>query len=261
MARGTALWSNDRSLADDDRTVLLAWLDGNKPLGNEGDAPRPRSFATGWSIGKPDAIFEFAKPVAIKATGIMPYQNVVIETKLTEDKWIQAIEVQPGDRAVVHHMVVYLQSTDKEQMTVHDEAADERAGFWAVYVPGNATLIYPQGFAKLLPRGANLRCQIHYTPSGTATTDLSRIGVVFAKQPPRHEVRALGICNVKIAIPPGEANHREDAAIRLPFDIEVLSFLPHMHARGKACRYNIIKRNGDVRILLDVPRYDFNCNS
>ena len=112
----------------------------------------------------------------------MPYQNVVVETKLTEDKWVQAIEVQPGNRDVVHHMVVYLQSEEKERTTTQEEAVDERAGFWAVYVPGNATLVYPKGFAKFLPKGANLRCQVHYVPSGTATTDQTRIGVVYAKQ-------------------------------------------------------------------------------
>jgi hypothetical protein len=95
-------------------------------------------------------------------------------------------------------------------------------------------------------------------PGGTATTDLSRIGVVYAKEPPRHEVRVMGISNFRIAIPAGAENHREDALQKMPFDIEILSFLPHMHVRAKSCRYNLIKPNGDACILLDIPRYDFN---
>jgi hypothetical protein len=95
-------------------------------------------------------------------------------------------------------------------------------------------------------------------PSGTATTDQTRIGVVYAKQAPLHEVRVIGICNDRIAIPPGVENHREDATLRLLYDIDVLSFLPHMHVRAKSCRYNLIKSNGDARILLDIPKYDFN---
>jgi hypothetical protein len=181
-----------------------------------------------------------------------------METKLTEDRWIQAIEVKPGNPDVVHHMVIFLQSEEKDRLTAQEEAVDERLGFWAVYVPGNATLVYPKGFAKFLPRGANLRCQIHYVPNGKATTDHTRIGVVYAKQPPRHEVRVVGICNPKIVIPAEAENHREDATLRLPYDIEVLSFLPHLHLRGKACRYNLVKANGDACILLDVPKYDFN---
>jgi peroxiredoxin len=255
---GHRLWANDRSLAEADKADLLHWLSGGKPEGDKRDGPIPHSYTKGWAIGQPDAVFEFSKPVAIKATGIMPYQNVVVETKLTEDKWVQAIEVQPGNRDVVHHILVYLQSEEKERMTARDEAVDERLGFWAVYVPGNATLVYPKGFAKFLPRKANLRCQVHYVPSGTATTDQSRIGVVYAKQAPLHEVRVAGICNDRIEIPPGAEHHREYAMLRLPFDIEVLSFLPHMHLRAKSCRYSLVKPNGDVRILLDIPKYDFN---
>jgi len=253
-----SLWANDRSLANADKTDLLAWISGGKQQGDKRDAPQPHPLAEGWLIGKPDAVFEFAEPVAIKATGTMPYQNIVVETNLDEDKWVQAIEIQPGDRSVVHHMMVYLLATEKERATAQEEAADERAGFWAIYVPGNATLIYPDGFAKGLPKGAKLRCQVHYTPSGTATTDLSRIGVVFAKQAPRHEVRVVGIGNNRMAIPPGAENHREDGSLRLPFDIQVLSYLPHMHLRAKACRYRVVSNNGDTRTLLDIPRYDFN---
>jgi thiol-disulfide isomerase/thioredoxin len=251
-------WANDRSLAEADKTDLSDWIDGGKHQGNKSDAPQPRKFPKGWLIGQPDAVFEFPEAIPVNATGVMPYQNIVVETNLDEDKWVQAIEIQPGNRQVVHHMTIYLLARDKERLSLADEAADEREGFWAIYVPGNATLIYPDGFAKQLPKAARLRCQVHYTPIGAATTDRSRIGIVYAKSPPRHEVHVMGIGNAKISIPPGAENHREDQTVRLPLDIRVLSFLPHMHLRAKACRYKAIAPNGDSRTLLDIPRYDFN---
>jgi thiol-disulfide isomerase/thioredoxin len=253
-----SLWANDRSLTEADKHDLLKWIEGGGPKGDERDAPQPVSFHKGWQIGKPDAVFKFAEAVPIKATGTMPYQNIIVETNLAEDKWVQAIEIQPGDRGVVHHMMVYLLAAQRDQLSLSDEAADERNGYWAIYVPGNGSLVYPDGFAKPLPKNAKLRCQVHYTPNGTATTDLSRIGVVFAKLPPQHEVRVVGVGNPRIAIPPGAENHREDGSLRLPFDIHVLGFLPHMHVRGKACRYKAVSTSGDVRTLLDIPHYDFN---
>ena len=93
---------------------------------------------------------------------------------------------------------------------------------------------------------------------GEATTDRSRVGLIYAKQPPQHEVRVVGIGNPKIAIPPAQANHREEGSLRLPFDIEVLGFLPHMRLRAKACRYRVVSASGETRTLLDIPRYDFN---
>jgi Redoxin/Copper type II ascorbate-dependent monooxygenase, C-terminal domain/EF hand len=256
--KSPSVWANDRSLADTEKKDLFAWVDGGKQEGDERDAPQPRSFKEGWLIGKPDAVFKFPQPVPVKATGTIPYQNIVVETNLGEDKWVQAIEVQPGNRSVVHHMTIFLLSADKERASAADVAGDERIGFWAIYVPGNSTLIYPDGFGRYLPKNAKLRCQVHYTTNGTATTDSSRIGVVFAKQPPQHEVRVVGISNPRMAIPAGAENHREEGSLRLPFDIEVLSFLPHMHLRAKACRFRVIGANGESRTLLDVPRYDFN---
>lgn len=251
-------WANDSSLAVVEKNDLLAWIEGGRPLGDERDAPLARSFDAGWQIGKPDVVFEFAKPVDVKATGIMPYENVAIETNLAEDKWVQAIEVQPGARGVVHHMLVFVQADFGKPGASTNETADEANGFWGIYVPGNSTLTYPVGFAKRLPKGARLRCQVHYRPNGTATTDRSRIGVIFAKQPPRHEVRTAAIINPHISIPPGAENHREEASIQVPLDLRVLSFLPHMHLRAKACRYRVVNSAGVTRTLLDIPRYDFN---
>jgi len=251
-------WANDRSLAEAEKKELLAWIAGGKPEGDRRNAPQPLKFDEGWLIGKPDAIFQFAKPVPIKATGVMPYRNIIVETNLVDDKWVQAIEVQPGDRGVVHHVLVFVQDGGDDDEEPGDDASTERGGFWGVYVPGNSTLVYPEGFAKRIPQGAKLKFQMHYTPNGTATTDQSRIGLIWAKEPPKHEVRVAGIVNARISIPPGPDNHREEATLQLPMDATIMAFLPHMHLRGKACKYEVSRSDGKTTTLLDIPRYDFN---
>jgi hypothetical protein len=127
-----------------------------------------------------------------------------------------------------------------------------------MYVPGNSSLMYPDGFAKKIPAGANLRFQIHYTPNGKAVEDQSQIGLVFAKKPVEHEVRTAGIFNLLLRIPPGAENHKELAQIPVPANVKVMSYLPHMHLRGKACRYELVSPDGKRETLLDIPRYDFN---
>ncbi len=247
---GVSHWANDRSLADVDRKDLFAWIEAGAPEGNPKNAPLPRKFPDGWLIGKPDAVFGFDRPVKVKATGTMPYKNIVVETDLPEDKWVQAIEVRPGNPSVVHHVLVFVQGDKNGRVS-------ERSGYWGVYVPGNSTLIYPEGYAKRLPKGARLRFQMHYTPNGTPTQDRTRIGLVFAKKPPRHEVKVTGIANSRISIPPGADRHPEMASLRLPYDVQVLGFLPHMHLRGTAARYEVLTEKG-AQTLLDIPRYDFN---
>jgi Ca2+-binding EF-hand superfamily protein/peroxiredoxin len=250
-------WINDRSLSSSEKHQLFAWLDNKAPEGDPKQSPAPRTFSDGWLIGDPDAVFEFAKPVKVKATGTMPYQNVVVETHLEKDHWVQAIEVRPGNRSVVHHVLVFIEGATEGDRP-RDDAADERSGYWGIYVPGNSTLVYPDGFAKRIPKGARLRFQMHYTPNGTPTEDSTRIGLVFAKEPPKHEVRVAGVVNAGFRIPPGADNHQVVGSIKsVPTDVQVLAFLPHMHLRGKAARFDLIS-GGETRTLLDIPRYDFN---
>lgn len=246
-------WLNDRSLSGKDKDDLLAWLGGDLKKGNPADAPLPRDFSSGWLIGKPDVVFQLPKPIAVKATGTMPYQNIRVDTGIDEDRWVQAIEVQPSAREVTHHVLVFAAPKGAPR------AVGEGQGFFAVYVPGNNTLIYPDGFAKKLPKNATLHFQIHYTPNGKATEDQTKIGIVFAKQPPKHEVRVSAMLNNRFEIPAGADNHKVDASIPLiPFDAKVLAFFPHAHLRGKAARYEMKGPDGSVKTLLDVPHYDFN---
>ena len=247
-------WSNDCSLSDYDKAALLSWLDSSRPEGDAKDAPVARKWSSEWTIGKPDYIVQLPRPVSIKAEGTMPYQVVNVETELKEDKWVQGYELLPTDRKVVHHVIV----------SVHPKGARIRereegaGGYWAAYVPGNAKQIYPDGFARRLPAGSVVSFQIHYTPSGKATSDQLRMGLIFARQIPRYAVETTGVPRRAISIPPGAANHVETEVRTIPFDMNAMAFLAHMHVRGKAFKYELIKPDGTTETLLDIPRYDFN---
>jgi len=244
-------FANDRSLTDADKRDLLAFLSGDMKKGDLADAPLPRKYESGWLIGKPDATFQLPRPVAIKAEGVMAYQTIRVETDFDEDRWVQALEVQPTAREVTHHVLVFA-------VPKGARLGGEAAGFFAVYVPGNNSLIYPEGYAKKLPKGATLHFQMHYTPNGKATTDQTKIGLVFAKQAPRHEIQVAGISNHRFEIPPGDGNHEVTARIPVPFDAKVLALFPHAHLRGKAAKYELKTPDGKTSTILDVPHYDFN---
>lgn len=248
-------WLNDRSLADRDRDDFLAWLaTKDRPPGDAKDAPLPRTWPGEWQIGRPDAIYQIAQPIDVKATGTMPYQNVAVETKLAEDKWVRAMEVQPTAREVVHHVLVFVRGTNDRG----EPQGEGSSGFFAAYVPGNDHVIYPDGFAKPLPAGARLHFQIHYTPNGTAVRDQVRLGVIFASERPRHAIQTIGIANPRLSIPPGAEHHPESASIPVPRAVRLLGMMPHMHVRGAAFRYEVLLPDGSARTLLDIPRYDFN---
>lgn len=258
---------NDRSLSAADKADLLAWLKSDLPKGDAADAPRPKVWPSEWAIGKPDAVFQIGQPISIKATGTMSYQNVTVDTNFDEDKWVQAFEIRPTAKAVVHHVLVHVvpkapgvsRLLPGARANITANADDERQGYFAAYVPGNSHLVLEPGFARKLPKGATLRFQIHYTPNGEATSDQTRVGFVFAKEPPRYEVKVGAVAQPRISIPPGDGNHKEIGKLRVPTDIVLRSAVPHMHVRGKACKYEITSPDGKTTTtLLDIPRYDFN---
>lgn len=252
-------WKNNRALSAQDKADLYAWIDAGAPKGDERNAPKPRTYATGeWTIGKPDATFQLPKPIDIKATGIMPYQEVFIETEFTEEKWIEAMEVIPTARQVVHHVLIFVYPPGGRRSLFSGGVGEEIEGFFAAYVPGTNAIRYPDGMAKRVPAGSRLKFQLHYTPNGTATKDQTKLGLVFAKKPVEHEVRTVGIANLGLNIPPGAPNHPHTGKVNVPYDVRVLSMIPHMHVRGKAARYELINPDGSRRRLLEVPRYDFN---
>jgi len=244
-------WANDCSLSENDKADLLAWIvSPDRPLGDPADAPRRLVYPTEWSIGQPDLIIPLSKAYDIKATGYMPYQRDVVQTTLTEDKWISAFEILPSSRDVVHHVIV----------TVHEknEKIADTESYWAAYVPGNGSHTFPEGFARKLPAGAKLSFQIHYTPNGTATKERLRLGLVYAKTPPKYEMRTVAVPNVFLKIPPGAANHVETVTRPVPVDLPVTSLLAHMHVRGKAFKFELTTPDGKTETLLDLPNYDFN---
>ncbi|MFM8274293.1 MAG: redoxin family protein [Gemmata sp.] len=245
-------FANDRTVPESDKNDLFTWLAGDMKKGDRADAPLPRAYESGWLIGKPDAVFQLPKPVAVKAEGTMPYQTVSVETDYDSDRWVQALEVQPSAREVVHHVLVF--ALPKGQ-----RVGAEAQGFFAAYVPGNSSLTYPEGYAKKLPKGSNLVFRLHYTPNGKATADRTKLGLIFTDKAPRYEVRVSGIANPAFSIPPGADNHRVDASIPLvPFEARVLALFPHAHLRGKAARYELKTPDGRTTTLLEVPNYDFN---
>jgi hypothetical protein len=246
-------WANDCSLSERNKADLLSWLTStDRAEGLAADAPLPRRYEGQWSIGKPDAILPLSRAYDIKATGTMPYQTDIIETSFPEDRWVQAYEILPSARDVVHHVIVRM----------HPPGSRVQAGgaedYWAAYVPGNSSHIYPLGYARKLAAGAKLSLQIHYTPNGHALKERMQIGLIFAPTPPKFEMRTIGVPKVTINIPPNDGHHEETITRPIPFDIPVTALMAHMHVRGKAFKFELLSADGKSETLLDIPHYDFN---
>jgi len=245
-------FSNDRSLTPAEIDSIAQWVDAGSPAGDPASAAVPRNWPTGWNLGTPDAVFAIPKPFQVPSKGPVDYQRFVVPLGFQEDRWVQAVEVHPGARAVVHHVVVYIRERGETWVT-----GFTKADILQVYAPGTAPETWPEGMAKLIPAGADLIFEIHYTPNGKPAVDQTRAAVIFAKTPPAKRVLTLQMSNDHFEIPPGDPNYRVTAWGTLPNDALLLSFFPHMHLRGKSFEFTRILDNGQPQTLLRVPHYNF----
>lgn len=128
-----------------------------------------------------------------------------------------------------------------------------------VYAPGSSPDEWPEGMAKLIPRGSDLVFQMHYTANGKPATDQTSIGMIFAKEPPKQRVMTLQLTNSHFRIPPGDPAYRVEARGTIPNDALLLSFFPHLHLRGKEFEYNIVHPESGGRYTIE-PLLNVNYN-
>jgi hypothetical protein len=249
---------NDRSLSAQERATLLAWVDQGTPLGDPKDLPPPKTFPQGWSIGQPDVVFEMPEPYYVPAQGVVAYAYFRIPTNFKEDRWIQAAEARPGDPAVVHHIVVFLRDAARDREPGRRRGPGDH---FCGYAPGDLPTVLPEGTAKKIPAGAELFLQVHYTPIGRVRTDRSKVGLIFAKTKPTRQAYTIGIANPDLMIPPGRDNVAVSSELVVPRDMRLVSFMPHMHLRGKEFQYTLTKPGESPQVVLSVPSYDFGWQS
>src|SRR5882724_595964 len=265
-------FSNDRSLAQKEIDTLVAWADAGAPLGDPKDMPPPASFVEGWRIPKPDVVFEMPNAFEVPAAGTIEYQYIVVPTGFTEDKWVRFSEARPENRQLVHHIIAFIREPDSKWLKDakpgvpfvpkknKDGEKDEggRTGdFLAGYAPGTMPVELAPGQAKLVKAGSDIVFQMHYTANGHAGNDRSKVGLVFATEPPKERVFTLAAGKGDFKIPPGDPNYKVDSEFELGTQVKLVGMLPHMHLRGKDFEYRVVYPTGETETILSVPHYSF----
>jgi hypothetical protein len=292
-------FENDRRLSSAEKDTIAGWVAAGAPEGDPSQLPPQPTYADGWMIGQPDAVLTMQEDYPIPATGTIAYQYFEVPTNFAEDRWIQAFEVRPGNRRVVHHVIVYtrppatpppaapavrsgprpaplfefaagmeipagqtgggpLPPDQRKARGPNDRPAPRNLGASiGAYVPGTSTRMFPAGTAARLVAGSTLVFQMHYTSTGTATTDRTSIGFIFSRTPPPTELRFTALLNGSLHIPAGDPDYRVDARMTINRDVTLWGMLPHTHVRGKQWSYDITYPDGRNETILVVPKYDF----
>jgi mono/diheme cytochrome c family protein len=288
------VFSNDRRLSDADKETILRWIATGAKPGDPKDQPPKPVYSSAWTIGTPDAVVAMPEDFTVPAAGTVEYQYFQVPTNFTEDKWVQAIEIMPGAREVVHHVLVFaaqpmpanppapppaaapgaapsprpapLFIRQRDQNFMPDEARTDTlhppprnmGSLIGTETPGNNVMVFPKGAALRIRAGTVITFQMHYTAHGHEMKDRTKIGFKFADGPPDEEIFASHFFNGGLNLPAGVKDVQVPADLGFGQPIRIWGMMPHTHLRGTRWQYTLVKPDSSTEVILDVPHYDFN---
>jgi hypothetical protein len=260
---GIQQFENDRSLGDEQIATVLAWVDQGAPQGDPADMPPAREWPAhqGWNYAErfgqsePDLIIK-GVPWTQKAGQGNAWVKRIVETGVSEPRWVRAIEVRPGSvkgRKITHHANV-----DIDQVEPDGSVTVGRFMEWAVGKEGE--LMRPDTGKLILP-GSRIAWDVHYASADEDITDTVEMGLYFYPkgQEPRYRqtLLAIGSAGAALDIPPNSVVAHEGYFV-LPRPARIESFQPHMHLRGKAQSLEAILPTGQKVMLSHVHDFNFN---
>lgn len=259
-------FQNERRLTPIEIATLRNWAAAGAPEGNPKLAPAPPQFHSEWALGKPDLIVQLPKPVAIPADGADLYQCFVIPSGTHEEHYVRAFEFHPSNRRVVHHALIFTESSGAARRIAGPAGTYPCFGsigtLWTSAIggwsPGNVPMDAPANTGAWLPRAADLVIQIHYHPTGKAEEDQSSLALYFTARPPEKKVVDIGLSSRHIDIPAGAEAYQVRDHFTTPVAVDVVGIIPHAHYICRKVEGWATLPSGRRITLLKIDDWDFN---
>ncbi len=283
-AGGEHRYSNFFGLTEAERQILLGWIAAGAPEGNPADLPVKAPAAGGWQLGEPDAVVSMPQAFTVPEGGDT-YRCFVLPYEIGAASWIKAVQVAPGNRALVHHALLF---ADPEGVSEAWDGADGRPGYdcfgsagegvdevLAAWAPGYRASSLPDGLGIPLPRRGRLVLQVHYHPhdghhaqelhkshAAAPSSDQTSLALYFTRSRPRQEMIYLPLDTEDFEIPAGAGDHTVEAEFEMPaflsVDLHVLG--PHMHLLGRSIKVEKFPTDpaAKAETLIAIPDWDFN---
>jgi len=265
-------FADEMRLPDAEIALIQKWVDDGEVEGAAPDLPPQPKFVDGWQLGAPDLILTAEKPFVLPPQGTDTYWNFVFPIPIRETRWVEAVEIRPGDKRFVHHANILvdrsesLRRREKEPgagfggMEIRIESQvfdpDSHLLFWK---PGTAPYVEPDGMALHLDKGTDLVLNTHLQPSGKPEIIQPSIGLYFTSQPATKLPMLLQLENdLKLDIPAGQKDFLVTDDFTLPIDVDLLAIYPHAHYLGKNIQAFAALPDGTKQALIHIPHWNLN---
>jgi hypothetical protein len=268
------VFAGERTLTDEEIETLSDWALAGAPEGKAEDLPQPISFPETWSAGNPDVIVQPQSPFPLSSGSDDIYRCFPMTLDTRSDVYVRGYEVLPGNRAIVHHVLLFI---DEFNQSAGLDAADPGPGYTCFggagfiaglgglggWVPGAEPQIFPLGTGVRIPAGARVVMQVHYSTSEASRNssvpldpDLTRLGL-YLSPAPLDAISFLPVVNPFFAIPAGDPHYQVKAVLPIPNTVELVAVAPHMHLLGREVTVDARFPNGSVRRLIRIDDWDF----
>ncbi|OJW84562.1 MAG: hypothetical protein BGO69_07515 [Bacteroidetes bacterium 46-16] len=266
--------AHERRLTDAEIAKISDWVSGGMPIGDTTLAPPQPVFSVDGDLpGTADLTVQIPAYTSTADTGDV-YQCFVIPSGLLSDKFITAFEAVPANRAIVHHVLVYADTTGACAALDAASPGPGYTNFGGVgsndaillggWVPGSAPIQYPNNFGVRIPQNADIVLQIHYPAGTVGQMDSTKVRFFFAANTVRdvYIVPALNYLDNSVLSPfplhiPADdtATFTETYTIP-PVDFSLLGVAPHMHLIGHSIKsFNVAAQ--DTQKIINIPEWDF----
>jgi hypothetical protein len=251
----------DQRLTEAQLALFTSWEAAGFPVGTEAEFVALSEPPTR-AIGEPNMIIKPARPHQL-SSGREYYACEQVDTDITEDTWVYAMDIVPENGEYVHHAIVSVGGGSCSALGTTAENIYS-------YRPGSRTLIFEEGDALLLPAGSVIAIQFHYNtmfaPFGASLpTDSSafRLWTLPAGQKPERKIVRMPHHDLFINIPVGAVDQEEGGAQSIAREYtqpgaEIIGISPHMHYLGQTFKETLEQADGTSVCLVDIPDWDQN---
>ncbi|MEQ1608683.1 MAG: hypothetical protein ABL956_06920 [Hyphomonadaceae bacterium] len=250
-------FKHDASLSNNQIKTIVHWIEAGAPRSGGADPLAvAATTAPEWPKGQPDLVVDIPG-YTIPASGVVEYQYPTTVNPTTESHWVRSTSFIPGDRRGVHHI---LMGNIAEKPLEGPASASQWINSYGEFAVGGGDWNVPEGWGVELPAGGNLGFQMHYTPYGKESLDVSKVGLYFypKDKAPTKIMRHAVVTDNFIELPANADFHKEIAYLQFPKNATLFSMMMHAHVRGQAAKVDLVEPNGKTTTILNVPRYDFN---
>lgn len=231
-----------------------------------GAADRVAAAPAEWAIGQPDLVLSMPEPYVVAADGADTIRSFVLAARTTDDRYVRALEFQPGVDGVIRHANIKIDVTGSSRRIDEGDSAIGFAGSRRhAQFPGGQFIGWTPGqpphvsetHAWLLPAGADLVLELRMTPTGRTESVRPRVGLSFTTTRPARAPYLMRLGNHRLDIPPGQADYSSTDSYQLPVDVDVLAVQPEAHSLARSLTATARLPDGRTVSLLEIVDGDF----